>query len=314
MISDFLGPINWMRPLRAIAGRHEVLGIEVLDPRDVELPRRGRCDPAGHRIGCHPGVHHRRAVACRLREGRGQAHGDEVARTLRRCGAPLLTLRTDRDWIADIVRFVAAAAARWPAAMTPSDPRLWHERLRTDTTQLLMTLPLLGPMSLTRLRTPVVLPVPPRDPRADRALHRRAAGAAASACCGSPTWSCWKALRPNGLRGGVTCRRSCWCCRCVVHRRDGRADARRPDPAQPRRGDAGDRRVAVDAGHRHRAEPAGRRAGGRQEVRRRADARHQPRPDLLRGHRHGAGVADHQPRRHQGRHRQAAAGRPHRHR
>ncbi|HZC89902.1 MAG TPA: DUF58 domain-containing protein, partial [Mycobacterium sp.] len=26
IISDFLGPINWMRPLRAIAARHEVLG------------------------------------------------------------------------------------------------------------------------------------------------------------------------------------------------------------------------------------------------------------------------------------------------
>ena len=38
IISDFLGPINWMRPLRAIAGRHEVLGIEIIDPRDVELP------------------------------------------------------------------------------------------------------------------------------------------------------------------------------------------------------------------------------------------------------------------------------------
>ena len=30
------------------------------------------------------------------------------ARTLRRCDAPLLTLRTDRDWIADVVRFVAS--------------------------------------------------------------------------------------------------------------------------------------------------------------------------------------------------------------
>ena len=38
VISDFLGPVNWMRPLRAIAARHEVLGVEVLDPRDVELP------------------------------------------------------------------------------------------------------------------------------------------------------------------------------------------------------------------------------------------------------------------------------------
>ena len=32
----------------------------------------------------------------------------EVARTLRRCNAPLLSLRTDRDWIADVVRFVAS--------------------------------------------------------------------------------------------------------------------------------------------------------------------------------------------------------------
>ena len=35
-------------------------------------------------------------------------HRAEVARTLRRCDAPLLTLRTDRDWIADVVRFVAS--------------------------------------------------------------------------------------------------------------------------------------------------------------------------------------------------------------
>ena len=60
------------------------------------------------------------------------------------------------------------------------------------------------------------------------------------------------------------------------------------------------------------AEPAGRRAGGGQAVRRRADARHQPRPDRLRRHRHRAGVADHQPRGHQDRDRQAAARRPHR--
>ena len=38
------------------------------------------------------------------------AHRADVARTLRSCGAPLLPLRTDRDWIADIVRFVDPAA------------------------------------------------------------------------------------------------------------------------------------------------------------------------------------------------------------
>jgi uncharacterized protein (DUF58 family) len=106
IISDFLGPINWMRPLRAIAGRHEVLGIEVLDPRDVELP------PVGDVIlqDTESGVTREFTIDEELRsdfEKAADAHHVEVARTLRRCDAPLLTLRTDRDWIADVVRFVA---------------------------------------------------------------------------------------------------------------------------------------------------------------------------------------------------------------
>jgi len=35
------------------------------------------------------------------------AGAESYTGTLRRCDAPLLTLRTDRDWIADVVRFVA---------------------------------------------------------------------------------------------------------------------------------------------------------------------------------------------------------------
>ena len=106
IISDFLGPINWMRPLRAIAGRHEVLGIEVLDPRDVELP------PVGDVIlqDTESGVTREFTIDEQLRsdfEKAAAAHRAEVARTLRRCDAPLLSLRTDRDWIADVVRFVA---------------------------------------------------------------------------------------------------------------------------------------------------------------------------------------------------------------
>lgn len=38
IISDFLGPINWMRLLRAVAARHEVLAIEVLDPATSNCP------------------------------------------------------------------------------------------------------------------------------------------------------------------------------------------------------------------------------------------------------------------------------------
>ncbi len=107
IISDFLGPINWMRPLRAIAGRHEVLGIEVLDPRDVELPDVGDVILQDTETG----VTREFTIDAQLRhdfERAAAAHREEVARTLRRCDAPLLTLRTDRDWIADVVRFVAS--------------------------------------------------------------------------------------------------------------------------------------------------------------------------------------------------------------
>ena len=107
VISDFLGPINWMRPLRAIAARHEVLGVEVLDPRDIELPDVGDVILQD----TESGVTREFTIDEQLRDDFARAaaaHREEVARTLRRCGAPLMTLRTDRDWIADIVRFVAS--------------------------------------------------------------------------------------------------------------------------------------------------------------------------------------------------------------
>ena len=105
IISDFLGPINWMRPLRAIAARHEVLGIAVLDPRDVELPDIGDVILQD----AETGVTREFTIDAQLRDDFAKAaaaHRAEVSRTIRSCGAPVLTLRTDRDWIADIVRFV----------------------------------------------------------------------------------------------------------------------------------------------------------------------------------------------------------------
>ncbi|HKI38988.1 MAG TPA: DUF58 domain-containing protein, partial [Mycobacterium sp.] len=105
IISDFLGPIDWMRPLRAIAARHEVLAIEVLDPRDVELPDVGDVVLQD----AESGVTREFTIDAQLRDDFGNAaaaHRAEVARTVRSCGAPVLALRTDRDWIADIVRFV----------------------------------------------------------------------------------------------------------------------------------------------------------------------------------------------------------------
>ncbi|AGC63027.1 hypothetical protein MULP_03321 [Mycobacterium liflandii 128FXT] len=107
IISDFLGPINWMRPLRAISARHEVLAIEVLDPRDVELPDIGDVVLQDAEIG----VTREFTIDAQLQNDFARAaaaHRADVVRTIRGCGAPVMSLRTDRDWIADIVRFVTS--------------------------------------------------------------------------------------------------------------------------------------------------------------------------------------------------------------
>ncbi len=106
VISDFLGPIDWQRTLRAISARHDLLAIEILDPRDLELPDVGDVvlhDPETGRT-------REFSVSPQLRADFAEAaqqHRDEVEQSLRSCGAPVLTLRTDRDWITDVVRFVS---------------------------------------------------------------------------------------------------------------------------------------------------------------------------------------------------------------
>jgi uncharacterized protein (DUF58 family) len=107
VISDFLDPAGWERLLRSVRGRHEVLAVEVLDPRELELPPVGLLtlvDPeTGRRIEVQTA---RNRVRKRYAEA-ATGQRAEIARALRGAAVPHLTLRTDRDWLLDIVRFVA---------------------------------------------------------------------------------------------------------------------------------------------------------------------------------------------------------------
>ncbi|WP_440712351.1 DUF58 domain-containing protein [Gordonia sp. FQ] len=105
VISDFLGPLDWTRSLRAIGAHHELLGVEVLDPLDVALPDVGPVTLADAESGEIVEID----VTPRLRDdfaAAAAAHRTEVDGAFRGCGGAVLTLRTDRDWIADTVRFV----------------------------------------------------------------------------------------------------------------------------------------------------------------------------------------------------------------
>ena len=109
VISDFLAPPQqWGRPLRKLRVRHDVLAVEVVDPRELELPDVGVLpvvDPESgelHEVQtADPGLRRRYAEAAAAQRG-------AIAAELRVAGAAHLRLRTDRDWLLDMVRFVAA--------------------------------------------------------------------------------------------------------------------------------------------------------------------------------------------------------------
>jgi uncharacterized protein (DUF58 family) len=108
VISDFLGELSWEAPLRGLAGRHEALAIQVVDPRELELPNVGMLTVVDPESGQHVEV---QTAKKSLRENYAAAARQqriEIDAALRRANTASLRLSTDRDWLIDIVRFVAA--------------------------------------------------------------------------------------------------------------------------------------------------------------------------------------------------------------
>jgi len=109
VISDFLAPVDgWARPVRKLGVRHDVLAVEVVDPRELELPDVGVLTLADPETGV---LHEVQTADPALRRRYAEAAGEQraaIARALRTAGAAHLRLRTDTDWLLDIVRFVAA--------------------------------------------------------------------------------------------------------------------------------------------------------------------------------------------------------------
>ncbi|MCM0677434.1 DUF58 domain-containing protein [Micromonospora phytophila] len=109
VISDFLAPpTRWARPVRKLRVRHDVLAIEVVDPRELELPDVGVLPVVDPETG---ELHEVQTADPELRRRYAEAAAAqraEISAALRGAGAAHLRLRTDRDWLLDMVRFVAA--------------------------------------------------------------------------------------------------------------------------------------------------------------------------------------------------------------
>ena len=109
----------WERPLRRLAARHQVLAVEVIDPRELELPDVGLSRWSTRRPGSARGATGRPELRRAYAEAAAAA-ARAVRRALRRAGAAHLVLRTDRDWVPTSSSSSSASGA-WRAGTPASD-------------------------------------------------------------------------------------------------------------------------------------------------------------------------------------------------
>ena len=111
VISDFLDDDDWATPMRRLALHHQVVAVQIIDPRELVLPAIGIAafvDPeTGRRLHVQTN-----AGALRSRyEAAARERHESIARAIRGVGAEHLVLGTDRDWLIDIVKFVVGRRA-----------------------------------------------------------------------------------------------------------------------------------------------------------------------------------------------------------
>jgi uncharacterized protein (DUF58 family) len=112
VVSDFRGPFDWHRPLIELAGRHELVGVEIRDPREQELPNAGvlwLVDPeTGRQVRADTRSERLRArFAAAAAEERAQ-----VARTLASAGSRHIVLETSGDWLRSFAVFLRRGRGR----------------------------------------------------------------------------------------------------------------------------------------------------------------------------------------------------------
>ena len=106
VVSDFRGSQDWRRPLLELAGHHDVIAVEVRDPREQELTNVGLLYLVDPETGRQLRVDTR---SRRLRERfavAAAAERGEVARTLTSIGVRHVVLTTSGDWLRPLVAFL----------------------------------------------------------------------------------------------------------------------------------------------------------------------------------------------------------------
>jgi uncharacterized protein (DUF58 family) len=131
VVSDFLDTGEWDRSLARLSIAHQVLAVQVVDRREYELPAAGMLTLVDAETGREIEVQSNSA-ALRLRyAAAARERHDMISNKIRKAGAGHLVLATDRDWLLDIVRFVAGSRTIRRTVTTLPDQRAGASQLRS---------------------------------------------------------------------------------------------------------------------------------------------------------------------------------------
>ena len=118
VVSDFLTtgdteldpsiPTVWERPLRKLSVRNQVICVETIDRRELEFPDVGEILIRDPETNFDRYVNTSDAAARARLNAATRAQRERIRMSIRRGGAAHIILRTDRDWVQDIARFVLA--------------------------------------------------------------------------------------------------------------------------------------------------------------------------------------------------------------
>jgi uncharacterized protein (DUF58 family) len=112
VVSDFRGPFDWRGPLLQLAGRHDVIAVEVRDPREQELPNVGELWLVDPETGDQMRVDTRDAkLRSRFAVAAEQERGG-LARTLAALGVRHVVVSTQGDWLRVLAVFLRGGRPR----------------------------------------------------------------------------------------------------------------------------------------------------------------------------------------------------------
>jgi uncharacterized protein (DUF58 family) len=112
VVSDFRGERDWRRPLLEVAGRHEVICVEVRDPREQELPDAGELRLVDPETGRQLRVNTSSSVLRHRFAAAAEEERRSLAAMLAGAGVRHAVVNTEGDWLRALMGFLRARPAR----------------------------------------------------------------------------------------------------------------------------------------------------------------------------------------------------------